>query len=84
MTSHANCAHPSTKAGRAACRKANGHTPTSRGASSTPAAPRKVAGGPKSLAEANEVGNIDHDTLDDRIRASRRRPTASPVKVTKV
>lgn len=84
MTSHANCPHPATKAARSACRKANGHIPTSRGTSSTPSAPRKVEGGPRSIAEACEVGNIDHDTLDDRIRAARRRPAASAVKVSKV
>lgn len=82
MTSHANCAHEATKAGRAACRKANGHVPTTRQGAFT--APRKAAkGGPKSLAEANEVGNIDASTLDDRIRDAKRRPKAGPVKVTK-
>lgn len=87
MTSHANCAHPATKKDRSACRKAQGagkvHTASGRLSDAKPRA-QKVPAGPKSFAEANELGNIDHETLDDRIRDAKRRPTASPVKVSRI
>lgn len=84
MIDHTNCDHPKTRKDRAACRKAKGagkvHT-AALGAAKDINRKAKVLNGPKSFAEANEPGNIDHDTLDDRIREAKRRPKASPVVV---
>lgn len=81
MTSHANCNHPATKKDRSACRKAHGVGKVH--VSSMSGVKREVLDikGPKSFAEANEQGNIDSATLDDRIRAAKRRPRAGEVKV---
>lgn len=39
--------------------------------------------GPRSFSEANEVGNIDPKTLDDRIRASKSKPKGSSIHTTR-
>lgn len=81
MIDHTNCAHPKTKKDRAACRKAQGagkvHTASGESAPRAAKVPTKTL----TWEEANATGNIDHDTLDDRIRAAKRKPKASPVVV---
>lgn len=80
---HSKCDHPSTKKDRSACRKAQGAGKVHTSAGEAPAKPKKAA---KVLTwgEANAIGQVDHETLDDRIRESKKRPKASPVKVTKI
>lgn len=93
MTSHADCAHPSTKADRAACRKARAsNTAHVRNEADIrldrvgkrQKVARRAAGAKAAWDDPNAVGAIDYDTLDDRIRDSKRKVRGSEVKVTKV
>lgn len=85
MIDHSSCDHPRTSKDRAACRKAKGAGKVH--ASTT--AKNKVsiggrAGRTLTWEQANAVGEVDDKTLDDRIRSSKSRPPASPVRITKV
>lgn len=89
MIDHSSCDHPRTSKDRAACRKAmaKGSThdaPIYDAAGIAGPRPPATPSPYNSLADANAQGAIHHDTLDDRIRDSRRRPKASPVTTKKV
>lgn len=85
MIDHSSCNHPRTSKDRAACRKARAKGSTHDAAAGT-ASPRPPATPSpyNSLADANAQGAIHHDTLDDRIRDSKRRPKGSAVTVRRV